>query len=1001
MNIAGGSSKRPIAVFMLLCMVAIIGFIAFQKMHVELIPQLEYPYVAVFATYMGATPEEIEELVVNPIEDIISTVPGVAKFTSISKPGLGLILVEFQWGVDVMSATSRLERYLNLSISNLPEGVRPSVVEFDPSIMPVFTFSVTETSEDLKDVVSELKRLPDVAGVEELNKAQRIVQVVIDPEKAKKYQLDISVLDTFLAGNAVYPLGEVVDEEGNLLTVTVDGKFKSLDELKKAVIGFRGLSSTKVMSGQLPNILLPIRLEQVANIAIVDTEKRGCVRVNGKPAAVIAVRKRSGANTVKVVQDVKKLLENHNISYVPLMDQSEYTNKAVGNLLRNLLLGLIGAALVVMLFLGDVLSTIVVSLSIPISLLMAVVFMYFFKLNVDLLTLGGLTMAVGMLVDNTIVVFENIYRHKSRGESFNQAAAKGTSEVWIAIFVSTTTTVIVFVPLLFTQNLASTMFKYFAATLALALGSSLLVAGIIVPAASRWIKVKRHPIFDRFTDLYGRIVEKALEKKAVVLLPAVVLVVISAFFISSQSASFIPKFESNMLMVNVEMDRQLPYEETARIIEDLENKIISGKDSYGIESVYSEIGITSELAQIVSDAAQNKATITVVFSGSRQEFISNKKRFIADLEQLSFPGKIAVAEMNFLQQLFGYPVTIEFRGNNIDELVEKAHLVREELSKRNLGTVTVRSKPQLTTLHVQIDRDRSLFAGILPAQIFMELQLKTVGKQFGTIEVGDSVLPIFLKVGEIETTFDVEHAPLHSFIGKDVLLGSVTDIATRTALSSIFHDDGERIMYVDISSDLPVSTLYSQVEKTLSSLNLGTVKYSVSGQKSSMDTLLSDFRIVIYIAVVLIFMFLSAQFESLRLPLVIFATVPVGIIGLAAAILVFNYPLNLPVLVGVLTLSGVVVNNAIVMVTVIKQLCKDNRPLRWAIVEGAKMRLRPIMMTTLTTVIALLPTALSRAEGRELESPIAWTVILGLSITTLFTLFGVPSLFELLHRKKA
>lgn len=1000
MNIAGGSSKRPIAVFMLLCMVAIIGFIAFQRMHVELIPQLEYPYVAVFATYMGAAPEEIEELIVNPIEDVVSTVPGVAKFTSVSKPGLGLILVEFQWGVDVMNATSRLERYLNFSIPNLPEGVRPSVVEFDPSIMPVFTFSVSET-EDIKGIVNELKRLPDVAGVEDLNKTQRIVQVVIDPEKAKKYQLDTSVLDTFLAGNAVYPLGEVVDKEGNLLTVTVDGKFNSLDELRKAVIGFRGLSSTKVMSGQFPNILLPIRLGQVADIEIVDTEKKGCVRVNGKSAAVIAVRKRSGANTVKVVQDVKKLLENHNIAYVPLMDQSEYTNRAVGNLLRNLVLGLIGAALVVMLFLGDVLSAIVVSLSIPISLLMAVVFMYFFKLNIDLLTLGGLTMAVGMLVDNAIVVFENIYKHKSRGESFSQAAAKGTSEVWIAIFVSTMTTVIVFVPLLFTQNLASTMFKYFAATLALALGSSLLVAGIIVPAASRWIKVKRHPFFDRFTDLYGRSVEKVLEKKILVLLPTAILVVISAFFISSQSASFIPKFESNMLMVNVEMNRQLPYEETARTIEDLENRIISNKELYGIESVYSEIGITSELSQIASDAAQNKATITVIFSGNRQKFISNKQRFIDDLEQLSFPGKIAVAEMNFLQQLFGYPVTIEFRGNNIEELVEKAHLVKEELSKKNLGTVTVRSKPQLTTLHVQIDRDRSLFAGILPAQIFMELQFKTLGKQFGTIEVDDNVLPIFLKVGEIETTFDVEHAPIHSLLGKDVLLGSVTDIATRTALSSIFHDDGERIMYVDISSDLPVSTLYSRVEKTLSSLNLGTIKYSVSGQKSSMDTLLGDFRIVIYIAVVLIFMFLSAQFESLKLPLVIFATVPVGIIGFAAAILVFNYPLNLPVLVGVLTLSGVVVNNAIVMVTVIKQLHEGNQPLRWAIVEGAKMRLRPIMMTTLTTVIALLPTALSRAEGQELESPIAWTVILGLSITTFFTLFGVPSLFELLHKKKA
>ncbi|WP_041076903.1 efflux RND transporter permease subunit [Thermotoga caldifontis] len=995
MNVARQAARRPVAVFMLLVAIASLGVIALRKLQLELIPNIEYPYAAVFATYMGAGTEEVEQLVTEPLERIIATVPGVKRFTSVSQPGLSFILIEYEWGVDVLSASSRLERYLSLAQANLPEGVKPSVVEFDPSLLPVFVFS---TEHDVDSFIDRIKRLPDVAGVEVLGRPNKRVVVRLDPEKVEQFGLDLSLMEMFLSGNAIYPMGQVKDENGNVYPITVDARFKSLDDLKNAVVGFRGLTYQGLMNGQLPKLLVPIRLGQVASIEIVEEEVRGLVRVNGRATNVVAIRKRSGANTVESVRQVKKLLKELGISYTPLIDQSLYTQRAVDNLLKNLLLGLLCASLVVALFVPNVFSTMIVSFSIPVSLVVAIVLMYFFRLNFDLLTLGGLTMAVGMLVDNAIVVFENIFRHKSEGLDYLDAAAVGTREVFGAIFASTATTVIVFVPLLFTESFAATMFKYFAATLSLSLGASLAVASVLVPAGSRWIMSKRIGVYERFRDSYRKALEKSLDKKYLVLAIVLLSLIISVFIVLNKPRSFTPKFESNTLTITLKMKEQAGYEKTSQTASRLEKFILDKKEKFGIESVYCEVGVTSELSQIVGGASEDKATLYVWFRGKRSEYVKNKQLLLEELSKLELEdATLSVGESDIMSELFGYPLTVVLKGKDINDLLSEAERLSEALKQKNVGQIAIRGKATLETMLVQIDRNRSIFSSLLPGQILMEFQRRTVGQAIGVVSTQEGNLPVYVTTSQIRTVQDVENVTFKSTMGQHVPLELVANVGKRETLMSISHLDGERVVYVDVTkTDLPVSRLTKIVEETVSELGL-KVDHELSGQKNSMDTLFSEFRTIIVVAAILVYMLLAAQFESLTVPLVIFTSVPVVLIALALVMLIFNYELNLPVLVGTLTLVGTVVNNAIVMASFVLQRMRSSKEasFRSILTEAASLRLRPILMTSLTTILALIPVALSRAEGSELESPIAWTIVFGLSVTTLFTLFVVPMLLEL------
>lgn len=997
MNIPKRSAQRPIAVFMLLFAILVIGVVALRKLHTELLPQLEYPYAAIFATCMGMGPQEIEQLVTEPIEKVIATVPGVKNFTSVSQPGLCLILVEYEWGVDVLNASSRLERYLNIAQANLPEQVKPTVVEFDPSVVPVFVFT---TSQDPDSFIDRIKRLPDVSAVEILGKPGKVVMVNIDQEKARNLGLDLNLLDTFLAGNVVYPMGQLKDEKGSVYAVTVDGRFKDVDDLKNTIVGFRGLSYQMAMSGQMPKILVPVRLWQIADVQIVDEQVKGLVRVNGEQSNVISVRKRAGANTVNTVRQVKAILNYFKVPYSTLIDQSLYTERAINNLLKNLILGLIGAAIVVMIFVLDIKGMIIVSLSIPISLIFAIVLMYLFRINIDLLTLGGLTMAVGMLVDNAIVVFENIYRYRSDGLAYDEAAAKGTKEVFGAIFASTATTIVVFVPLLFTESFAATMFKYFAATLSLSLGASLIVAGILVPAGSRWIKSRKIQSFERLKEHYKTTLNKALEKKWVLFALTALAVVFSIYYVLTRPRSFIPDFASNTLTINLKVENQAGYEKTSQIAKQIEDFILSKKSEYKIQTVYSDVGITSELSQIIGGAREDKATIEIWFMGKRTEYVKNKEKLLKEISSLKIEGaEIQTAQTDFLSEIFGHPLTVELTGKDIDKLMNAALDLKEKLRGEKIGEISIRGEATVETFFVHIDRSKTIFSGLIPAQLFMDLQYYTIGKQLGTLNTNYGILPVFVKTGKIQQVDDIQQILFKNVRGQELPLSALSQTGKKTTLGSIAHKNGQRVVYVDIvKSPYTVSQLTNFVQKAINESKIDGVNYSLSGQKTSLDLLLKEFKTIIIVAALLVYMLLSAQFESFTTPFIIFTTVPVAVVALALVMMIFGYALNLPVLVGMLTLVGVVVNNAIVMITFIQQRLDREETLRRVVIESASLRLRPILMTTLTTVIALLPVALSKNEGSELESPIAWVITFGLTIATLFTLFVVPALAEIFTR---
>ncbi len=994
LNIAKVAAKRPVTVLMLLLAVVALAYLAFQRLHLDLIPQIEYPYAAVFATYMGMGTEEIEELVTKPIERVVATVPGVKNFTSVSQPGFSLILVEYEWGVDVLAVSSRLERYLSIAQTQLPEGVKPTVVEFDPSLLPVFAFSTTQ---DPEEFVDRIKRLPDISGVEVLGTSEKILRVTVDPQKVKQFQIDQNLIETFLSGNFVYPMGILEDDNKNVYTVTVDGRFKNLEELRMAIVGFRGLTYQMAMSGQLPRFLVPIRLHQVADVQIVEQSVRGVVRVNGKEAKVITVRKRAGANTVKAVRQVKGLLKQLNIPYTSLIDQAIYTERAIKSLLRDLVLGLVGASVVVLLFVLDFASTVVVALSIPLSLTVAVVLMYLFKLNFDLLTLGGLTMAVGMLVDNAIVVFENVYRYKSTGENYIEAASKGTGEVFGAIFASTATTVVVFIPLLFTESFAASMFKYFAATLSLALGASLAIAAVLVPAGAKWVKTRGVSSHEKLIGWYKTTLSKLLRFKWLLIVLTAVSVALSGLHIFSAKKSFIPEFASNVLTITIKTERQASYEKTADIAKKIEDFILANKDEYGVQAVYSDVGITSQFSQIIGGASENKAYINVWFKGKREDYVKNIERLTVALKKIEMTDcEIELGQATYLTEVFGYPLTVELTGEDLNLLMNTANEIKRKLVERSVGQVVIRGEMAVEAFYVDISRERAVFSGLVPGQIFMELQYYTVGKSIGTVQIDGEVLPVYLNFSNLENLRDVEKIAVKGSLGNEVPLTVVADLEKKEVLGNVSHKNGERIVYVDVvQSDLSTSQLAEIAAEVLRSINPDGVNYSLSGQKTSVDTLFEQFEIILVVATILVFMLLSALFESFGVPFVIFTVVPVVAVAISLAMAIFGYDLNLPILVGALTLVGVVVNNSIVMVSFIRRYAQLGSDYRKSLIEAASLRLRPILMTSLTTIIALLPVAMSTSEGSELESPIARTIIIGLTLTTAFTLFVVPGIVEI------
>jgi len=1048
--LTGGAARKPVAVFMLLLALLVLGYVAITNLKLDLLPNLNIPYAVVATVYLGAGSEEVELLITKPIEDAIKMVSGVKKITSTSSDNFSMIFVEFEWGTQLNAAVSRIRTMIDTISTQLPSGVKPMVIEFNPSLLPIYVFSVTGEDdlrtlmEDAKTVVS---RVPGVANVDILGIPEDVLNIYLSPEKINKYGLEYSLIPTMIGGNVRYPMGMVM-EDGDVYSLSVDAKYKNLKELENVIVGFKDMNkmlfSLSIMginssndsagaddknqrSGLLSNLLgtaftfkgplIPIRLNQIADIKLEKKEIRGVVRVNGKESAVLVVQKQGGANTVEVIRNVKKALKDwketkKNIKVVEIMDQSQFTVKSINSLFRNLIIGAIVATMVMYLFLRSLGATLIIAFSMPLSIMIALVFMYFSKMGLDLMTLGGLTMAIGMLVDNSIVVLENIFRYLEKKKSPIEAAEIGAAEVGGAIFASTATTIVIFVPLAFTGGFIAEIFKFFALSLSFALLSSLLVALVMIPAASTTFMIKTPKSEKkgfRLGKRYKVMLRRFLRRKGLYTTIVVAVFIASVALFLQKGLIFLPEMDTGVVTLIVKLPPQSSYLKTLACTSEIEKMLQDRWEELKIDRIYSNVGQGEGILQVLMQSSENTANIQIALKPKNERKLTTQRilnMMRSDVEKIAkkYNANISLSANSMeLESIFGSPIQVVLIGKNLKKLEELSEKVREIVENTD-GTIDVSTSfdDKKYSYVIDIDRNLSLMSGVIPLQIIGQLQPYLTGQEIGDFVINEKPMKAYLRIEGTKNmnVNELKKIKIKSFLGTETYLGAISKVKRETIAVSIPHENGNRVAYVNASVlNRSLSEVTEEIRNKLEKLEFPTgYSYYFGGQQQLLTETLDRFIFALVIGILLMYMLIAAQFESLVQPLVIFSSIPMSLIGVTFIVYVLNIPISVPVLLGAMTLVGVVVNNGIVMITRINQLRDSGVEKSKAIIEGAVTRLRPVLMTTLTTVIALFPTALSRSEGANLDSPIAWTIIGGMLIGLFFTLFFIPSLYDFFDR---
>ncbi|AKI97831.1 efflux RND transporter permease subunit [Kosmotoga pacifica] len=1013
-------SRRPVAVFLLFSTLIFLGFFSWEKLPLDLLPNVDIPYAMVVTPYIGAGPEEVELNVTNPVESAVGLVSGIKSFSSRSVDGFSIVQIEFENGTDMNAAVSRIKQALESFAIGLPEGVDPIVIEFNPSMIPIYVLGISSSDGDIDETSLELQkrlsRVVGVANVERLGIPKKEVRITLDEEKLSTYGIPYDILQTVLSKGVRFPMGNLEDGD-EVFNLSVSSQFESLDELKNTIIGIRGMdkmlsSSITGQSLELKGIPIPVRLKQVADVELVDSEIRGFVQVNDENAAVLVVQKQGGTNTVKVARGIKEAVDewqnlHPNTQLVTLSDSGKFTEKAISGLFRNLIIGALVATIVIFIFLRNFTATLAIALSMPLSLLIAVILLYFSGLGLDLMTLGGLTMAVGMIVDNSIVVLEAIYRHLEEKRSPEEAAGKGGSEVVGAIFSSTLTTLAMFVPLAFITGFFSQFLKFFAIALALSLAASLLVAIVLVPAFSGFIKV-RLTVKCTLENMYKKQLSKILKRKGTAIIVFVSIFVVGTLLMATRDFELIPAMDSGIINISVKLPENTSYKVTKSVTQEINKHILENSSEYQLDSLYVNGGVTGGVYSVLLGGSENTASIQLNLlpkrerSKTSQEIAGEIRKALMPLA-VKHNAEIRVSAGGLeIENLLGSDIKVTFYGDDFQSLERVTTEFAEELKGvEGIVNVSTNFEEKERTLELKIDRGKAIMSGVIPMQIIGAIQPYTLGVDLGDIFINGKRVPLKLGYEPLEGGYQwLKKIPVNSMIGEPSYVGIVSKLDFKKTQKSIDHDNGHRVGYVRVDvSGRALSDVVKDVRTLLQKKkDLTQFIPEIGGQASNLAEALKQFGFAIVVGIIFMYLIIGAQFESLVYPFVIFLTLPMAIVGVAVVSMISGKPISIGSLMGVLTLIGVTVNNGIVMVTYINQLRERGMKLEEAIVEGAGRRLRPILMTSLTTVVALLPTIFSRAEGSELESPLALTIAGGLLFGVVFTLFLIPILYSIFDR---
>lgn len=1023
MSIYSNAVKRPLTTILIFIALVVMGIYSLTRLPVDLYPDMELPFLTVFTSYPGASAADIETNVTNTLENTLSAVSNLKNVTSTSSDNTSIMFLEFEWGTNTDEAANEVRDNLDFITRFLPEDCEdPTLLKFNTSMMPILFYSVSakESYAGLEKILDEkiinpLNRIEGVGSVGVAGAPGREIYVDVDPIKLEAYNLTVEQIGNVLRmENMNMPAGYL--EMGNLdYPLRVQGEFEDSYVIRDLVVGsFNGNS---------------IYLRDVATVTDSKKESKAEEKINGELGVRMYIQKQSGGNTVQVAEEVRAALEDlkkdlpDDIQIETIFDSSEFIQGSIGNLTSTLMYAGIFVILVVLFFLGRWRATFIVIITIPISLIVAFIYLFLSGNSINIISLSSLSIAIGMVVDDAIVVLENITKHIEKGARPKEAAIYATNEVWLAVIVTTLTIVAVFFPLTFVQGLTGIMFRQLGMIVTLTTITSTVAAITLTPTLSSLMlrqraRVKKpgrlsydntiKVLLDRFEAFYEGTLRWSLKHKTIILIVSFVIFIGSITLLTKVGAEFMPEADQSTMSATVEMQTGTRVSETKALATKIDNLLMDKFPE--IELISTSTGSDEEANFATMFSSTGTHTILYTFSLSD---ISERERTVWDLAE-DFRS-----ELDQFPEIENYQVTTSEQGmgsmmsNNIAVEIYGYDLVNTNLVAKELadkmalipGATDIQisrdaSKPEL---QIELDQNKMIVHGLNTATVATAVKNRVDGMTATRLRESGDEYDVIVRYNEDSrnTITDIQNIPIRNMQGQLIRLGEIADIGEFWSPPNIEHKRKERIVNVTATPHKrPLGEIGAEIQQVIDEMDVPAgVSIEVSGAVEDMMDSMKDLGLLMVLSLLLVYLVMASQFESLKMPFIIMFSIPFAFSGVAIALFLTGTTFSLVAGIGAIMLIGIVVKNAIVLVDFINLSRDRGLELYEAVALSGKSRLRPVLMTSLTTILAMLPLAMSSGEGAEIWSPMGIAVIGGLVFSTLVTLVLVPVVYVLFSRK--
>ncbi len=1019
MSIYKSAVRKPVTTIMVFMAVVVFGIYSLINLPIDLYPEIEYPAITVFTTYRGANAADIETNITKPVEDVLNTVDKLKEISSVSRDNMSVVTLEFEYESDLSEAANNIRDALSLVEDVLPDDAeQPMIFKFSSSMIPILMYAITaeESYEGIQSILDErvinpLNRIDGIGSVMIMGSPVREIAVDIDPRKLEAYDLTVEQVGGILqAENLNMPTGNI--EMGQMsYPIRVEGEFKSSDLIKDIVLGS--------VNGQ------SIYLKDVATVRDSIRDMTIDERINGKQGVRLMVMKQSGANTVKIARQVsremKELEKNlpSDIQIQTIFDSSDFIRGSISNLTQTLLFALLFVTLVVLFFLGRWRATFIIILTIPISLIVSFIYLFVSDSSINIISLSALSIAIGMVVDDAIVVLENISRHIDRGSSPKEASVYATNEVWLAVIVTTLTIVAVFFPMTLIGGMTGVLFRQLGWIVTVTVVTSTVAAITLTPVlSSKLLKLQPRngkagstnfdkvilPFFNRFEAWYGRALGWSLRHKLLITISSIVIFFGSLFMAGGLGSEFIPETDEGSINIEVELQSGTRVDKTITVA----------------RSIDSFLGDIREVELISTSAgSDDQGGMMAIFMSSGTNII-NYMISLTDLEERERSvweiAEIIRAELDKYPEIVNYNLTTGesgFGGNTVEVKIfgydiEKTTFLANELAERmetieGAKDIQISREKEKPELRVELDRSKMAAVGLNTATVSTSLYNRVAGMTATRYrEEGDEYdVVVRFKEEYRNSVSDVENIAVKTPSGGNIRLTDIGEVNEYYSPPNIERNRRERVVTV---STIPYGTslgeLVAEIEKKVEEMDIpDELLVEIGGAYEDQQEGFMDLALLLLLSLILVYLVMASQFESLKMPFIIMFSIPFAFTGVIFALLITDTTLSVIAALGAVMLVGIVVKNAIVLVDYINLMRNRGHSLDEAIILSGKSRLRPVLMTAVTTILGMLPLALSTGEGSEIWSPMGISVIGGLIFSTIITMIIVPVMYRYLTAK--